>query len=73
MEANEQVKKIVKGQEEAITKIGVIKFTRAMVGLYNSLCIYCRLRLQRNPKMSIDHYCPKCKPIAEETIQRLLK
>lgn len=71
MQNNEQIKKIIKGQEQAITKIGLRKFTKLFIQLYSELCIYCRLRVQRNPKMNIDHYCPACKPKAQEVFKQL--
>ena len=73
MKNDKQIKRIVKAQEDIIEKIGIIKFTRTMIRTYNQLCLHCRLKLRRNPKMSIEHYCNNCKTIVTETLEKIIK
>lgn len=60
-------------EKVTINRVGKIKMARLSVKLYNSLCSNCKLKVVRNPKMSIESYCNKCKAKAIELYSPILE
>lgn len=60
-------------QKDMIRSIGIKKLTKVFLKVYKELCGPCRGMVNRNPKVDIEKYCPKCQPLVREKLQELMK
>lgn len=71
--AKQMLDKLTEEEVKKVMSVGIRKLMLVSISIYNNLCFECHAKVVRNPRLHVNLYCDKCRPMAIEKMRRLIK